>query len=79
MVEAEEIGGEQQGAEQGGVTLALPGQARELATQGEQCKQRQGRQREAIEHRDLDGDGPQLPGDGDPGAAPDEDGGNIQQ
>ena len=33
---------------------------------------------EAIEHRDLDGNGAELPGDGDPGAAPDKDGGKIE-
>ncbi|MNV51766.1 hypothetical protein D3C71_1438240 [compost metagenome] len=79
MIEAEKVGGEEQGAEQGRITLSGPGQAREPAAHREQGKQRQRRQGEAIEHRDLDGNGAELPGDGDPGTAPDEDGGNIQQ
>ncbi|CAJ1835466.1 hypothetical protein CDAIGKPJ_01927 [Aeromonas salmonicida] len=79
MIEAEKVGGKEQGAEQGRVALARPGQAREAAADGEQGKQRKRRQQEAIEHGHLDGNGSELPGDGDPGAAPDKDGGKIEQ
>lgn len=78
VVETEEVGGKEQRTEQGSITLARPGQARKLAAHREQGEQGQGRQGETIEHRDLDGDGAELPGDGNPGAAPDEDGGNIE-
>ncbi|VXA86313.1 hypothetical protein AERO8C_200005 [Aeromonas veronii] len=78
VVEAEKVGGKEQGTEQRRIALAMPRQARKAAAGGEQCKQRNRCQQEAIEHRHLDGDGAKLPGDGNPGAAPDKHGGKIE-